>query len=111
KTKLRRSSWKRYEADIRNHIKPHIGKTRRDRVNLTVCRLLFEKIEETNEKIKANNEDRNALKLLIKQTPKRDLKRALRGQLDALPPYRRVCSKSSQVRVRACLRKALRDLN
>lgn len=109
-THLRRSSWKRYECDIRNHIKPHIGYVRRDRVNVGHVRELINRIEDTNDEICATNTDRNALRLRIADASTRAEKNALRQQLSELPPYRRVTSKSSQVRVLACVRKALNDL-
>ena len=107
---LRRSSYVRYEADIRNHITPHIGHVRRDRVTVGHVRELFNKIEDTNDRITATNEDRDALTQQIRDTTKRAEKRALRAKLADLPPYRRVTGPSSQQRVLACLRKALNDL-
>jgi integrase len=106
---LRRSSLVRYRGDVENHIRPHIGHLRLDRLTVGHVRELFAKIEDANDAIRAANADRKAMELRVQETSVRAEKRALREQMTAMPPYRRVTGLSSQVRVRACLRKALND--
>ncbi|WP_291413106.1 site-specific integrase [Actinophytocola sp.] len=70
---------------------------------------MFQAIEDQNEKVQANNSDRKALELQVKQTSRRAEKRKLREQLASLPPYRRSVGPSSRNRIRATLRAALND--
>lgn len=55
------------------------------------------------------NADRKSLEQQIRDTNKRAEKQALRDQLAALPPHRRIVGGASQQRIRGCLRKAMND--
>ncbi|MEU4801320.1 site-specific integrase [Actinosynnema sp. NPDC023587] len=101
----RRATEVSYESHIRLYLKPKIGHIRRDRLTVAHVVEMFNRIEDDNDAIEANNSDRRALESRIRNTPKR----ALREQLAELPPYRRPVRGSSQQRILATLRAALND--
>ncbi|MEU0529242.1 site-specific integrase [Amycolatopsis tolypomycina] len=111
KKKLRRSTHNLYSQQIRDYLIPKIGHVPGCR-RLTVGHLyeMFASIEDDNQKIVANNEDRRALTAQRNATGDRQLKRAIRAQLDALPPYRRPLSVNSQQKLLIPLRKMLNDM-
>lgn len=98
-----------YGSHIRLYLKPHIGDVQLDRLQVRHLVAMFAAIEDENERIRANNADRRALELAVKQTSRRSEKRAIREQLAELPPYRRPVGPSSKVRIRATLRAALSE--
>ncbi|GAB3494011.1 site-specific integrase [Amycolatopsis cihanbeyliensis] len=98
-----------YESHVRLYLKPHLGEIRLDRLQVGHVVKMFQAIEDQNEAIQANNADRKALELQIKQTRRRAGKKRLRDKLGELPPYRRPVGPSSRQRIRATLRAALND--
>lgn len=98
-----------YESHIRLYLVPHIGDIALDRLQVRHLTAMFQAIEDGNEAIRANNADRRALELAVKETSRRSEKRAIREALAALPPYRRPVGPSSKARIRATLRAALND--
>lgn len=98
-----------YESHVRLYLKPLIGHVRLDRLTVGHLVEMFNAIDDGNEKIEANNEDRRALLRQIREKSKRAEKRVLREQLHNLSPFRRPVGPSSRQRIRATLRAAIND--
>ncbi|WP_394614553.1 tyrosine-type recombinase/integrase [Lentzea sp. JNUCC 0626] len=98
-----------YESHVRLYLKPKIGDVRVDRLTVSHISEMFAKINDDNDRIVANNDDRRALLARIKNTRSRADKRILRVKLDELPPFRRPVGPSSQARIHATLRAAMND--
>ncbi|MEU6440443.1 site-specific integrase [Streptomyces sp. NPDC047046] len=112
KRKLKRGGAKRYETDVRVHLKPHLGNIRLDRLRVHHVTAMFIAINETNLEILEQNAERRAFAAELKATPNkgpenRAKRRALRFQLADMPGFRRVTNPSTQEHIRATLRAAL----
>jgi integrase len=98
-----------YESHVRLYLKPHLANIRLNRLQVGHVVKMFQAIEDHNEKIEANNADREVLKLQIRQTHRRAEKKQLRHKLAELQPHRKPVGPSSRQRIRATLRAALND--
>ncbi|WP_198681351.1 tyrosine-type recombinase/integrase [Lentzea terrae] len=105
----RRATELSYESHVRLYLKPKIGDVRVDRLTVAHISEMFAEINDDNDRIVANNEDRRALQARIKNTRIRADKRILKAKLDELPPFRRPVGPSSQARIHATLRAAMND--
>ena len=105
----RRATELSYESHVRLYLKPKIGDVRVDRLTVSHISEMFAKINDDNDRIVANNDDRRALKARIKNTRSRAEKSVLRAQLDELEPFRRPVGPTSQARIHATLRAAMND--
>lgn len=109
--KIRKSGKKRYETDIRVHIKPRLGKIRVSKLRKSRIDEMFTAIDETNEEIAACNIARRQVEEKRKQAAaakvSRAEQRAIVAELRAMPPFRRVTGRSTQRRILATLRAGL----
>ncbi|MHA6762183.1 tyrosine-type recombinase/integrase [Streptacidiphilus sp. PAMC 29251] len=110
--KLRLTGYKRYECDVRVHLKPHLGHIRLDKLRVHHLDRMFDDINERNIEIQEQNAQRKAVAAQLKATPNagaanRALRAWLRAQLDSMPPFRRITSLNTQPHIRATLRAAL----
>ncbi|WP_170212195.1 tyrosine-type recombinase/integrase [Saccharothrix australiensis] len=107
---LRETTRRSYESHIRVHINPAIGHIRRDRLTVAQLDHMFTMIDERNEEIEEGNALRREARSRLAATRDRSERRAIRAELEALPPFRRITGPATQQRIRATLRKALNDL-
>ncbi|RPK48386.1 Transposase [Streptomyces sp. ADI92-24] len=110
--RLRVTGYKRYECDVRVHLKPHLGNIRLDKLRVHHLNTMFDSINERNIEIQEQNAQRKAVQAELKATPNKGAEnRARRGwfraQLDAMPPFRRITSLNTQPHIKATLRAAL----
>lgn len=109
--KIKRSGKARYETDIRVHLKPHLGHLRVSRLRISHIAEMFAAIDEQNDEIAASNAVRRETDRRRRETAAqgvgRAAQRAVAAELRALPPFRRVTSKATQLRIKATLRAAL----
>lgn len=108
--KLRRNTLVSYEGHLRNYLVPKLGDIKRDRLNIDHVTDAFAEIADDQDVIRAQNADRHAAVAELKATTDRARRRALREQLDAMPPFRRPAEENSRRRILATLRTALNDL-
>lgn len=108
---LARATVRNYSGHIDDYLRPYLGEIELDHVNVGDLVDMFAGIEEENERTSANNDDRHAIEARIRAAPTspRSVRRQLREQLAALPPYRRPAGPSTRNRIKATLRKALND--
>ncbi|MEV1066045.1 tyrosine-type recombinase/integrase [Streptomyces sp. NPDC050263] len=112
KKRLRAGGHKRYESDLRVHLKPHLGEVRLDKLNVPHLDRMFDAINEANIEIQEQNAQRRAaldeLKAIAwKGAENRARRKWLKAAIDQMPPFRRVTSVNTQHHIRATLRAAL----
>jgi integrase len=109
--KIRKSGKARYETDIRCHLKPHLGHLRVSRLRISHIAEMFAAIDEQNDEIEASIAVRRETDQRRREAAaggaSRAVQRALAAEMRALPPFRRVTSKATQLRIKATLRAAL----
>ncbi len=103
----RKSGIKRYEMDVRCHLKPHLGHVRLDKLSIGHVIDMFDAINEANDAIAANNAIRHEINAKRKTAKSRAESRALCAELRELPPFRRTTGTSTQKHIKATLRAAL----
>lgn len=112
KKDLRATTRRCYESHLRLYLIPYLGKVRLDRLRVAHLNAMFQKIEERNEEIAANNAHRRAVQEAAKaawHTHDSDAARKARERLRELPPFEREVGAGSRQRIRATLRSALSD--
>ncbi|AXG79372.1 site-specific integrase [Streptomyces paludis] len=112
KKRLRVSDYRRYECDIRVHLKPHLGEIRLDKLNVPHLNRMFDAINEANIEIQEQNTQRRSAIEELNTIPWKGLEnRARRKWLKAaiaeMPAFRRTTSVNTQHHIRATLRAAL----
>ncbi|GAA2985022.1 site-specific integrase [Streptomyces fulvorobeus] len=103
-----------YASHIRVHLRPRIGHLQLDRLNVGHLVELFDAINDSNEAIEAQNQERREQEQRAtwgkrSRPPESETARlaAERAKLAEMPPYRRVTGPATQQRIRATLRSAL----
>lgn len=112
--RIRKSGLKRYETDIRMHLKPRVGNRRLDRLRVSHLSEMFTDIREANARILEDNaQRRSALDELAtvpwKGTENRARRKAMKAAIDEMPPFRRITGAATRQHVKATLRAALND--
>ncbi|MEU6017783.1 tyrosine-type recombinase/integrase [Streptomyces sp. NPDC047515] len=112
KKRLRLSGYKRYELDVRVHLKPHLGEVRLDKLNVPHLDRMFDAINEANIEIQEQNAQRRAALEELDTIPwkgpeNRARRKWLKAAIDQMPPFRRVTSVNTQHHIKATLRAAL----
>ncbi|MFD1660128.1 tyrosine-type recombinase/integrase [Streptomyces caeni] len=110
--RLRVTGLKRYECDVRVHLKPHLGEIRLDKLRVHHLDKMFDAINEANIEIVEQNAQRRSAIELLKTVPwkgaeNRARRKWLQASIDAMPPFRRVTGASTQAHIKATLRAAL----
>jgi integrase len=105
--RLRPTTLRRYESDIRNHLKPHLGTIQLDRLDVGHLDEMFAAIEEENFQIEESNLLRRKAIAELKHIRGRAERRAAKEAIASLPPFRRVTGLSSQHHIRRVLRASL----
>lgn len=112
KTKVKTTTG--YRSHIRVHLKPGVGHYRLDRFNVGHAQEFFDRIDEENEVIAAENAARREQEARCKwgknsRPPAAESARlaAEREKLEAMPPYRLITGPATKQRIRATLRTAL----
>ncbi|MFG2694915.1 hypothetical protein [Kitasatospora sp. NPDC048407] len=110
--RLRVTGLKRYECDVRVHLKPHIGHLRLDKLRVHHLDAMFDSINETNILIQEQNAQRRSVQAELKSIPHRGAenrtrRKWLRAQLDQMPPFRRITGLNTQPHIKATGRAAL----
>ncbi|MEE1786989.1 tyrosine-type recombinase/integrase [Streptomyces sp. SP17BM10] len=110
--RLRVTGYKRYECDVRVHLKPHLGHLRLDKLRVHHVDAMFDSINETNILIQEQNAQRRAIQDELKGIPNRGAenrarRKWLRAQLDQMPPFRRITGLNTQPHIKATGRAAL----
>ncbi|GAA0348417.1 tyrosine-type recombinase/integrase [Streptomyces turgidiscabies] len=103
-----------YKSHIRVHLTPGLGHYRVDKLNVAHVQEFFDRIDETNETIAAENQARREQEARAKwgkasRPPAAESERLAveREKLAAMPPYRAVTGPATKQRIRATLRTAL----
>ncbi|MDX3559035.1 site-specific integrase [Streptomyces europaeiscabiei] len=103
-----------YRSHLRVHLKPGLGHYRLDRLNVGHVQEFFDRIDEQNEVVAAENAARREQEARAKwgknsRPPAAESKRlaAEREKLEAMPPYRLITGPATKQRIRATLRTAL----
>ncbi|MGW0711631.1 tyrosine-type recombinase/integrase [Streptomyces sp. NPDC002643] len=112
KKRLRVGGHKRYETDIRVHLKPHLGEIRLDRLSVPHLDRMFDSINEMNIEIQEQNAQRRAALDELKAVPWKGAENRarrvwLKAAIDEMPAFRRVTSVNTQHHIKATLRAAL----
>lgn len=110
--RLRPTGLKRYELDVRVHLKPHLGGLRLDKLRVHHLDTMFDAINEANIEIAEQNTQRRAAITQLHATSRkgadgRAQRAALQEAIDAMPPFRRITGASTQQHIKATLRAAL----
>ncbi|MEW1719814.1 site-specific integrase [Streptomyces sp. NPDC093109] len=112
--KRKKSTLRGYASHIEVHLRPALGHLLLDRLNVGHLVEMFDAINDANEAIMAENEQRREQQARAtwgkrSRPPASETARlaAEREKLEALPPYRRVTGAATQQRIRATLRSAL----
>lgn len=110
--RLRVTGLKRYECDVRVHLKPHLVDVRLDKLRVHHLDKMFDAINETNIEVVEQNAQRRAALDLLRTIPwkgaeNRARRKAVQESIDAMPPFRRVTGASTQQHIKATLRAAL----
>lgn len=103
-----------YKSHIRVHLKPGLGHYRVDKLNVAHVQEFFDRIDETNETVAAENAARREQEARAKwgkasRPPAAESERLAieRERLAEMPPYRAVTGPATKQRIRATLRTAL----
>lgn len=114
--KRRKTTINGYESHIRVHLKPAIGHLLLDRLNVGHLVEMFNAIDDANEVIEAENaarreQEQRATWGKRSRPPEAESRRLAveRAKLAEIKPYRRITGPATQQRIRATLRKALKD--
>ncbi|MFF4605921.1 tyrosine-type recombinase/integrase [Streptomyces sp. NPDC001339] len=112
KKRLRVGGYKRYECDVRVHLKPHLGEIRLDKLNVPHLDRMFDAINEANIEIQEQNTQRRSALEELKTIPwkgaeNRARRKWLKAAIDQMPPFRRVTTVNTQHHIKATLRAAL----
>lgn len=112
KKRLRSTSLKRYESDVRVHLKPHLGHLRLDRLRVADLDRMFEAINDANVEIIEQNALRRAALNELKTIPwkgaeNRARRKGLKASIDEMPPFRKPTRTNSQHTIKRTLRAAL----
>lgn len=112
KKRLRPTSLTRYECDVRNHLKPHIGSLRLDRLRVAHLDAMFEAINEANAEIIEQNALRRAALKELQSIPwkgkeNRARRKALKEAIAQMPPFRKTTGINSQHTIKRTLRASL----
>ncbi|MER7049528.1 tyrosine-type recombinase/integrase [Streptomyces jumonjinensis] len=112
KKSLRVGGYKRYEVDIRVHLKPHLGEIRLDKLTVQHLNRMFDAINERNIEIQEQNTQRRAALAELKEIPwkgaeNRARRNAMKAAIAEMPPFRRGTSVNTQHHIRDTLRAAL----
>ncbi|MET7679042.1 tyrosine-type recombinase/integrase [Streptomyces sp. NPDC005423] len=110
--RLRPTGLKRYELDVRVHLKPHLGELRLDKLRVHHLDKMFDAVNEANIEISEQNAQRRAAITQLRATSRkgadgRAQRAALQESIQAMPPFRRVTGASTQQHIKATLRAAL----
>jgi integrase len=110
--RLRPTALKRYEVDVRVHLKPHLGGIRLDKLRVHHLDAMFDAINEANIEIAEQNAQRRAALTQLRATSRkgadgRARRTAIQEAIAAMPPFRRITGASTQQRIRITLRAAL----
>ncbi|SFD12651.1 site-specific integrase [Streptomyces aidingensis] len=110
----RRTTLRGYEGHIRLHLKPALGDYRADRLSVAACQKLFDDIDDHNEIIQAENEERRAQEERARwgkpgRPPDKERKRLAeeRAKLAEMPPYRKTTGPGTKQAILRTLRAAL----
>ncbi|MGC9538538.1 site-specific integrase [Streptomyces sp. UG1] len=103
-----------YKSHIRVHLKPGLGHLRLDKLNVAHVQEFFDRIDDDNETIAAENAARREQEARAKwgknsRPPAAESARLAveREKLAAMPPYRLITGPATKQRIRATLRSAL----
>ncbi|MBV9022310.1 MAG: tyrosine-type recombinase/integrase [Streptomycetaceae bacterium] len=110
--RLRVTGYKRYECDVRIHLKPRLGHIRLDKLRVHHVDKMFDAINECNIEVQEQNAQRKAVQTELKAIPatgaeNRARRKWLKTQLDAMPPFRRITGLNTQPHIKATGRAAL----
>ncbi|MFF7200481.1 tyrosine recombinase XerC [Streptomyces sp. NPDC008141] len=112
--KRRKTTLNGYGSHIRVHLKPRIGHLQLDRLNVGHLVEMFDAIDDANEAIEAENEERREQERRAtwgkrSRPPAAETARLTqeRAKLAEMKPYRRITGPATQQRIRATLRAAL----
>lgn len=112
--KTKRTTTAGYRSHIRVHLVPGLGHYRLERLNVAHVQAFFDRIDEENEAIVAENAARREQERRAKwgkacRPPAAESARLAveRDKLAALPPYRLITGPATKQRIRATLRTAL----
>ncbi|MFJ4686234.1 tyrosine-type recombinase/integrase [Streptomyces sp. NPDC088789] len=112
KKSLRVGGYKRYEVDVRVHLKPHLGDIRLDKLAVRDLNRMFDAFNERNMEIQEQNAQRRSALTELDEIPwkgreNRARRKALKAAIAEMPPFRRVTSVNTQHHIRDTLRAAL----
>ncbi|MFI1953117.1 tyrosine-type recombinase/integrase [Streptomyces xinghaiensis] len=112
KKRLRVNGIKRYDTDIRVHLKPHLGHIRLDKLQVPHLDRMFDAINESNIEIEEQRAQRRAALEELKTIPwkgaeNRARRQWLKAAIDQMPPFRRITGINTQHHIKATLRAAL----
>lgn len=112
--KTRTTTTKNYRSHIRVHLGPGLGHIRLDRLSVRACQDFFDRIDEANEVILAENAARREQQARAtwgkrSRPPAAEAERlaAERAKLASMPPFRRITGPATKQRIRATLRTAI----
>lgn len=108
----RQSAIARDESIVRVHLKPRIGSLRLDRLRVPHLTSMFEDIAAGNVEIAESNAARRKAVAELATIPwkgsaERARRKALKADIAAMPPFRRITGPSTRRRIRSALRAAL----
>jgi integrase len=109
---IRKSTYTRYQNDVRKHINPHLGTIRLDKLRVRHIDAMFDRINEDNIAINEDNALRRKAVEELQGIPWKGLdhraRRAdLKAEIAAMPPLRRTAGHAAQRHLKATLRAAL----
>jgi integrase len=114
--KTRSTTTRNYWSHIRVHLKPGLGHLRLDRMSVRAFQEFFDRIDETNEVVLAENAARREQVARAtwgkrSRPPAAEAERlaAERAKLTAMPPFRRITGPATKQRIRATLCTAIRQ--
>lgn len=110
----RKSTLNGYEGHVRNYLRPHLGQYRTDRLGVPHAQAMFDRIQDNNEVIAAENAARREQVARCKWTkpgrpPAADRERLKREReaLAEMPPFRKVADVGTQHAIRRSLHAVL----
>ncbi|MFM9613496.1 tyrosine-type recombinase/integrase [Streptomyces niveiscabiei] len=107
KKKLRATGARRYEVDIRCHLRPRIGHIRLDKLRVEHLDEMFEGIAATNQEIAEQNAQRRQAVADLESIHGRAARRTAHEAIATMPPFRRTTGLSTQHHIKTTLRAAL----